>query len=410
MSYSHSKLKVYDECQLRYRYKYIDKIPEPEVAPKPALVFGTIMHAALEGLYKKIQTSGQAPAAEDLKQYIQSEMEKSRVEHDRLSDQPLSEESFQDYLQLGQGIVDRYYETYAPFNQSKVNGLEKMFSYELPNMQKLVGVIDRFDISGGVATIVDYKTDKDIKPIGEFESTHQQQMTSYAAWIMANYPHVVTTIRGKLIYLRLGQEVEREITSEAIQQAIQVITDKISQIEHTLFAYNMGEKEAFWPSEWPQCRRCAYQVMCPLRKHKFQADEVVDLADTVGETTIKKLIDKFYTIKQQQIELEEQLAGIKEFLEEYVLAHHEDGRKKIYWDLAELRVEYKDEYKANDEASAKKLKDLLVQKWLRDNLILSLNTNRLTKTLDTNASLKSEVSEFVQRKAKYTVGWVKEKR
>lgn len=407
MAYSHSKLKVYDECALRYRYKYIDKIPEPAVAPKPALVFGTIMHAALEGLYKKIQTSGQAPAASDLKQFIQSEMEKSRAEHDRLSDQSLSEESFQDYLQLGQGIVDRYYVTYAPFTQAKVNGLEKVFSYDLPNGQKLTGVVDRLDIAGNVATIVDYKTDKDIKPISEFASTHQQQMTTYAARVLANYPHAVTTIRGKLIYLRLEKEVEREITPEAIQQAIQIITDKISQIEHTLFAYNMGEKEAFWPSEGPQCRRCAYQVMCPLRKHKFQADEVANIVETVGETTVKKLIDKFYTIKQQQSDLEEQLTGIKEFLEEYVLAHHNQGRKKIYGDVAELRVEHKNELKPRDESSAQQLKNYLVEHQMFDHLILSLNTNKLTKTLESQPALKSELADLVQRQEKYIVGWVK---
>jgi len=172
-------------------------------------------------------------------------MIKARDEHDRLSDTVLLPEQFDDYMDLGKQMIDRYYDTYEPFTTSKVNGLEKMFNFELPNAQKLTGVIDRFDIDGDVATIVDYKTDKDIKPYGEFSLSHEQQMTSYAAWIMANYPHVVKTIRGKLIYLRLGREIEREITPEAIEQAIQIITDKISVIEDTLFRYNMGEREAF---------------------------------------------------------------------------------------------------------------------------------------------------------------------
>jgi RecB family exonuclease len=245
LAYSHSKLKVFEECALRFRYKYIDKIPEPQVPAKPACFSGTIVHAALELLYKKIQTSGSPLSQEELKRYLQSEMEKARDEHDRLSDTALLADQFDDYFQLGRQMIDRYYETYAPFTTGKVNGLEKMFSLELPNTQKLTGVIDRFDIDGDTAVIVDYKTDKDIKPYGEFSMSHEQQMTSYAAWIMANYPHVVKKIRGKLIYLRLGREIEREITPEAIQQAIQIITDKISVIEDTLFRYNMGEKEAF---------------------------------------------------------------------------------------------------------------------------------------------------------------------
>lgn len=203
MAYSHSKLKVFEECALRYRYKYVDKIPEPKVAAKPALFFGTIIHSALEALYKKIQTSHHAPTSDELKTYIQEEMEKSRSEHDMLSDTPLSKESFDDYLKLSESIIDWYYENYAPFQQGSINALEKMFSYDLANGQKLTGIIDRFDINGDTATIVDYKTDKEIKPITEFSLSHEQQMTSYAARIMANYPHVVKKIRGKLIYLRL---------------------------------------------------------------------------------------------------------------------------------------------------------------------------------------------------------------
>lgn len=409
MAYSHSKLKVYEECALRFRYKYIDKIPEPQVPAKPALFFGTIVHAALEVLYKKIQNSWSAPTRESLKQFVQEEMIKARDEHDRLSDTALLPDQFTDYLDLGRQMIDRYYDTYEPFTTGKVNGLEKMFNFELPNTQKLTGVIDRFDIDGDVATIVDYKTDKDIKPYGEFSLSHEQQMTSYAAWIMVNYPHVVRKIRGKLIYLRLWREVEREITSEAIQQAIQIITDKISVIEEVLFRYNMGEKDAFCPSEWPQCRRCAYQVMCPLWKHKFQADEAVVVSE-IGETTIKKLVDKFATLTAEKKRIEENLQWLKEFLEEYVSSHSDEWWKKLYGEWSTLDIRYTDEYKTRDEESSQQLKDYLVQEWMFDYLTMMINTNKLTKSLDTDPSLKEKFSSWLERREKYTVGWVKEKK
>ena len=284
-----------------------------------------------------------------------------------------------------------------------------MFNFELPNTQKLTGVIDRFDIDGDVATIVDYKTDKDIKPYGEFSLSHEQQMTSYAAWIMVNYPHVVKTIRGKLIYLRLGREIEREITSDAIEQAIQIITDKISVIEATLFRYNMGEKEAFWPNEWPQCRRCAYQVMCPLWKHKFQADETVIVSE-IGETTIKKLVDKFAMLTAEKKRIEENLQWLKEFLEEYVSSHSDEWWKKLYGEWSTLDIRYTDEYKTRDEESSQQLKELLVKEWMFEYLTMMINTNKLTKSLDTDPSLKEKFSSWLERREKYTVGWVKEKK
>ena len=69
--------------------------------------------------------------------------------------------------------------------------------------------------------------------------------------------------------------------------------------------------------------------MCPLWKHKFQDDEVV-ISTEIGETTIKKLVDKFYILNTQKKELEDQLKGIKEFLEEYVQNHPEEEWKKLY--------------------------------------------------------------------------------
>jgi hypothetical protein len=62
---------------------------------------------------------------------------------------------------------------------------------------------------------------------------------------MNNYPHVVKSVTGKLIYLRLQQEITREITSEMLQHAIDTIVQKIADVENTLFRYNMGEKDAF---------------------------------------------------------------------------------------------------------------------------------------------------------------------
>jgi hypothetical protein len=46
--------------------------------------------------------------------------------------------------------------------------------------------------------------------------------------------------------------------------------------------------------------------MCPLWKHKFQADEAVVVSE-IGETTIKKLVDKFATLTAEKKLIEENL-------------------------------------------------------------------------------------------------------
>ena len=384
-------------------------MPEPQVAESPALKFWSIIHDCMEVLYKRIQTSGKAPSQDELKKYFRDELTRYRDQYDAVSELPFSPQDFDERISLGEGMIDWYYETYAPFDQAKVNGLEQMINFELPNKSKFRGIIDRLDIKDGHATIVDYKTDKTIAPFAQFEDTYQQQLTSYAVWVMNNYPHVVKSVTGKLIYLRLQEEVSWEITSDMLENAIAKITDKITLIQETLFRYNMGEKDAFWPTEWYQCRRCAYQVMCPLWKHKFQDDEVVIMTE-IGETTIKKLVDKFYHLNNQKKELEDQLKGIKEFLEEYVHNHRDEERKKLYGEQGQLDVRHTNEYKPQNAEKNDILKQFLLEHDLIDLLTLQVNTGKLTKYLKEYPDQMSNFADLIEFQDKITVWWAKEKK
>lgn len=408
MAYSHSQLKTFEECALRFRYKYIDKIPEPAAAPSPAMERGTIVHDTLELLYKKIQNSGLVMTREELHTHIETKMIAFRDRYNAVSELPLSAEIYADELDISKSMIDRYYDSYYPFNQTKINWLEQNINFDLPNGAKFRGIIDRLDFQGDQAIIVDYKTDKSIAPYGTFTETYQQQLTSYAVWVMNNYPHVVKSVTGKLIYLRLQQEVTWEISHDMLTQAVTNITNKITKIEDTLFRYNMGENNAFWPVEWTQCRRCAYQVMCPLWKHRFQDDEVVIVSE-IGETSIKKLVDKFYHLNNQKKELEDNLKGIKEFLEEYVTSHADEEWKKLYGEQGELKIDYKNELKPRDDKN-NELKQLLLDEWLLDLLTMQVNTSRLTKFIAENPERLEDIADMIEKKEKYTVGRAKEKK
>ena len=392
---------MFNECQLRFRFRYIDKIPEPKVAESPALKFGSIIHSCLELIHKRVQNSGKAPEKEAIKTYFHEELTRYRDQYDAVSELPFSPQDYDDRISLGDEMLDRYYEKYAPFDQSKVNGLEQMINFSLPNGSKFRGIIDRLDLNDGHATIVDYKTDKSIAPYSIFEDTYQQQLTSYAIWVKSNYPHLITSVTGKLIFLRLEQEISREITSEMLDKAIEKITDTITRIQETLFRYNMGERDAFVPTEGYQCRRCAYQVMCPLWKHKFQDDEVI-ISTEIGETTIKKLVDKFYDLNTQKKELEDQLKGIKEFLEQYAQSHSDEERKKLYGNEAEVRVDHKKEYKAQSQ-KGDELKQFLLENDFLDLLTLQVNTNKLTKYLKENPGEMKEFADMIELQEKVTV-------
>ncbi len=62
---SHSSISLFNECPQKYKFKYIDKIPEK---PKYFFSFGQSVHLALEYFYGPVLTPAapKAPSLEDL--------------------------------------------------------------------------------------------------------------------------------------------------------------------------------------------------------------------------------------------------------------------------------------------------------------------------------------------------------
>ena len=53
---SESKFQTYKQCQLKYRYRYVDRLPEPAESNTDALHFGSYIHKILEdGVNAKTQ-------------------------------------------------------------------------------------------------------------------------------------------------------------------------------------------------------------------------------------------------------------------------------------------------------------------------------------------------------------------
>ena len=52
--YSVSQIQVYLQCPLKYRYRYIDKIPTPEFVETTDTLLWTLVHESLQNLYNNI--------------------------------------------------------------------------------------------------------------------------------------------------------------------------------------------------------------------------------------------------------------------------------------------------------------------------------------------------------------------
>ena len=147
--------------------------------------------------------------------------------------------------------------------------------------------------------------------------------------------------------------------------------------------------------------------MCPLRKHKFQEDEVI--MTEIGETTIKKLVDKIYHLTNQKKEIEDNLKGIKEFLEQYVQSHRDEDRLKLYGEEWQVDIRYNNDYNALDDKKDD-LKQRLIDHDMMDCVSLTIKTSSLTKALKSDPNLMSQLADMIHQQEQISIWRAKEKK
>src|SRR5579863_400193 len=207
-------------CPLLYRFRVIDRLPEP---PSLAAVRGTLVHAVLERLFDR-------PAAERTPQVAHSLLD---PEWDRLvAESPELAGLFDDepgrvaWTAEVTSMLDRYFTMEDP---SLIEPAERELYVEttLESGLRLRGYVDRLDIArGGAVRIVDYKTG--MAPREEFEARALFQMKFYAL--------VIWRLRGEvprllqLMYLGNGEilryqpdEADLRATERKIQALWQAI-------------------------------------------------------------------------------------------------------------------------------------------------------------------------------------------
>src|SRR5579859_6659405 len=234
-------------CPLLYRFRVIDRLPEP---PSLAAVRGTLVHAVLERLFDR-------PAAERTPQVAHSLLD---PEWDRLvAESPELAGLFDDepgrvaWTAEVTSMLDRYFTMEDP---SLIEPAERELYVEttLESGLRLRGYVDRLDIArGGAVRIVDYKTG--MAPREEFEARALFQMKFYAL--------VIWRLRGEvprllqLMYLGNGEILRYqpdEADLRATERKIQALWQAIER------AMESGDWRAR-PSRI--CDWCAHKPICP---------------------------------------------------------------------------------------------------------------------------------------------------
>lgn len=274
---SPSRASDFMTCPLLYRFRTIDKLPEPF---SPDAVRGTVIHKVLEELFD-LPATARTPrrAAEMLEPAWDALVEQEPALREMFEDTEGREVT--SWLARCQEVLTRYFSLEDP---SRLEPAERELYVETLLDSKLLlrGFVDRVDVApDGSIRVVDYKTGT--SPSEMFEGRALFQMRFYAL--------VIWRVRGvvpamlQLVYLGNG-EILRYVPDEQDLLATQ------RKVEAIWRAIRRAEETGDWrPNPSRLCSWCAHQAICPayggtpppLPEPGTPADEVDAPTDEAGE-------------------------------------------------------------------------------------------------------------------------------
>jgi putative RecB family exonuclease len=236
-------------CPLLYRFRVIDRIPEP---PSSAAVRGSVVHAVLERLYDLPAAERTLDRAVELVEPQWRRLLEAEPELAQLF--PSEGEDRAAWLAQVVELVHRYFALEDP---QRLEPAERECYVETPLEGGLVlrGYIDRLDVAAatGDLRIVDYKTGK--APGPGFEARAMFQMRCYALILWRLHGRVPRLLQ--LLYLGSG-EILRYEPDEADLRAT----------ERKLLALWAAIRRAMDTGDWRPnpsrlCEWCDHQALCP---------------------------------------------------------------------------------------------------------------------------------------------------
>lgn len=246
---SPSRASDFKQCPLLYRFRAIDRLPEPK---STAQLRGSVVHAALEQLYALPAADRGRDTALTL---IAPAWDRLVAEQPTLADD--IDPTVRDAL-LGeaQALLSGYYRLEDP-TRFDPQGCEQHLEVELTDGTLLRGFVDRIDVAPtGELRVVDYKTGKappEARALAEAKALFQ--MKFYAVALLRS--RGVLPARLRLLYLADGQVLDYSPD-----------LDELTRFERTLTAMWRAIQAAgvtgdFRPKPSRLCDWCAHRSLCP---------------------------------------------------------------------------------------------------------------------------------------------------
>ncbi|HIH38776.1 PD-(D/E)XK nuclease family protein [Candidatus Woesearchaeota archaeon] len=301
-TYSHSKLSTFEQCPLKYKFGYIDKV-ETEIGESVEAFLGKRVHESLEKLYKDLKFQ-KMNSLKDMLAFYNEEWTKNwndgivivRDEYDP-----------ENYRKMGEKFITDYYNRCTPFNHTRTIGLETQNFVDI-NGYKIHVRIDRLALaSDEVYEIHDYKTSNTLPTQSKLDQ--DRQLAVYAYGVKTMYPDAK---KVKLIwhFLAFDKEMSSERTDEQLEKLKGDVLESIKEIEQC---------KEYPARESTLCEWCEFQPLCPLFRHKFEVEEkkAKEFLKDDGVKLVNLYASLYHDVKLKEEKLEE----VREELVAYAKQH-----------------------------------------------------------------------------------------
>jgi putative RecB family exonuclease len=241
-----SKVTAFTNCPMAFRFSQIERLPEP---PSPYAVKGTLVHAALEGLFWHHPAGARTPevaqrALDQAWQDIQSD-----DEFVLLALGPKEAEAF---LADARTLVANYFSLEDPNGVCTV-AVELGVETVVDGM-RLRGKIDRLDLlPDGRLVVVDYKTGR--APSERYERGSLTGVQTYALLCESVLGRPPAEVR--LLHLREPIAISTAATEQTIRGQRRRTAAVWTAITRAC------DREDFRPQVGPLCNHCFFKPSCP---------------------------------------------------------------------------------------------------------------------------------------------------
>ncbi len=245
-SLSPSKVTSFTDCALAFRFRAIERLPEPS---SPQMVKGTLVHAALEGLFWHHLAGARTEAA--ARDELLRAWDGLRVDPE-FTALALGAGAADEFVEDAAVLVANYFRLQDP-NEVRAVGVELTLEARLGDL-RLRGIIDRLDLTPeGELVVVDYKTGR--APPAAFARSKLAGVHLYA--VLCRQVLGRPPVRVELLHLREPTVITAEPTEQSLRGHEGRVQAVWTAIERAC------REEDFRPRSGPLCNYCAFRDFCP---------------------------------------------------------------------------------------------------------------------------------------------------